>query len=288
MSSSSGSGRRRAEQMEKVAILGVGMIRFGLYPDTHHTIMARDAGLAALDDAGVSFTDIDAVYVGHLFMPAMAGVRAVKEIGMTGVPVQRVENASATGTAAMREAYLAITGGHYDTALVLGFDKMTTVIGSAPNPQDMDEAILPAAFFALWASRRMHERGTKPEHLAAIGAKNFNNGARNPMAQRQSDKPVTVEKVLASRMVAWPLTTMMSCPIGDGAAVAIVGRADLAKKLRPGRPVVRVIASELQTERYERGHLFMGPVVGPARMTVDTSRAAYEQAGLGPEDIDLV
>ena len=86
------------------------MIRFGLYPDTHHTIMGRDAGLAALDDAGVSMKDIDAVYVGHLFMPAMAGVRAVKEIGMKGVPVQRVENASATGTAAMREAYLAIAG----------------------------------------------------------------------------------------------------------------------------------------------------------------------------------
>ena len=89
-------------------------------------------------------------------------------------------------------------------------------------------------------------------------------------------------------MVAWPLTTMMSCPIGDGAACAIVGRADLAKKLRPDRPVIRVIASTLQTERYERGHLFQGPVVGPARMSIDTSRAVYEEAGLGPEDIDLV
>jgi acetyl-CoA acetyltransferase len=179
--------------MEKVAILGVGMIRFGLYPDTHHSIMARDAGLAALDDAGVRFTDIDAVYVGHLFMPPMAGVRAVKEIGMTGVPVQRVENASATGTAAMREAYLAIAGGHYDTALVLGFDKMTTVIGSAPNPQDMDEAILPAAFFAMWATRRMHERGTK-RTLAAMRRRNWNYGALNPMSQRQAKGEVTVEE----------------------------------------------------------------------------------------------
>src|SRR5215510_375598 len=274
--------------MEKVAILGVGMIRFGLYPDTHHTIMGRDAGLAALDDAGVTMKDIDAVYVGHLFMPAMAGVRAVKEIGMTGVPVQRVENASATGTAAMREAYLAIAGGHYDTALVLGFDKMTTVIGSAPNPQDMDEAILPAAFFAMWATRRMHERGTKPEHLAAIAAKNWNYGALNPMSQRQAKERVTVEKVLEARMVSWPLTAMMSCPIGDGAACAIVGRPEIARRLRPGRPVVKVLASELQTERYERGHLFIGPVVGPARMSIDTSRAVYEEAGLGPEDMDLV
>ena len=140
----------------------------------------------------------------------------------------------------------------------------------------------------MWATRRIHERGTKPEHLARIAAKNWNNGALNPMSQRRPDKVITAEKVLGSRMVAWPLTAMMSCPIGDGAACAIVGRADLAKKLRPDRPVVRVLASDLQSERYERGHLFMGPVVGPARMTVDTSTAVYEGSGVGPKDLDLV
>jgi len=253
--------------MEKVAILGVGMVRFGLYPDTHHSVLGRDAGLAALDDAGVSFNDMDAVYVGQLFLPPMAGVRMVKEIGMSGVPIQRVENASATGTCAMREAYLAIAGGHYDTALVVGFDKMTMVMGSAPNPQDMDEAILPAAFFAMWATRRMHERGTKPEHLAAIAAKNWNYGALNPMSQRQASEMVTVEKVLGARMVSWPLTAMMSCPIGDGAAAVVLCRADLAKKFQPSRPVIRIAASHLGSEVYERGHLFMGPVVGPAPMS---------------------
>jgi len=175
--------------------------------------------------------------------------------------------------------------------MVLGFDKMTAMIQETTqgtDPANLEDAILPAAFFALWATRRIHERGTKPEHLASIAAKNWNNGALNPMAQRVSDKPVTVEKVLASRMVAWPLTTMMSCPIGDGAACAIVGRPEIARKLRPGRPVVRVVASELQSERYARGHLFMGPVVGPAQMTVDSSRAVYEESGLGPKDIDLV
>ncbi len=274
--------------MEKVAVLGVGMIRFGMYPDTHHTVMARDAGLAALDDAGIGFQDIDAVYTGHIFMMTMSGVRAVKEIGMTGVPVQRVENASATGTCALREAYLAIAGGHYDRVLVLGFDKMTTVMGSAPNPQDMDEAILPAAFFAMWATRRMHERGTKPEHLAAIAAKNWNYGALNPMSQRQPKEKVTVEKVLESRMVSWPLTAMMACPIGDGAAAVVLCRADLAKKHQPDRPVIQVAASYLGSEKYERGHLFMGPVVGPAQMSRDCAATIYPQAGIGPEDIQLV
>ena len=221
----------------------------------------------------------------------MTGVRVMKEFGLTGIPVQRIENASATGSAAFREACLAVAAGHYDVVMVLGFDKMTTMIqssGAGTAPENMEDSILPAAFFAMWATRRMHERGMKPEHLARIAAKNFNNGGKNPMSQRQPKEPVTSEKVLKSRMVAWPLTTMMSCPIGDGAACAIVGRADLAKKLRPDRPVVRVTASSLQSERYARGHLFQGPVVGPAQMTIDTSRAVYEEAGVGPKDIDLV
>jgi len=277
--------------MKDVAVLGVGMYRFGMYNDVTNAVMGREAGMAALRDAGLSFRDVNAAYVGHIFAPVMAGVRVMKEFGLTGIPVQHIENASATGSAAFREACLAVAAGHYDVVMVLGFDKMTTMIqqtSAGTAPENMEDAILPAAFFALWATRRMHERGMKAEHLARIAAKNFNNGALNPMSQRQADKPVTIEKVLGSRMVAWPLTTMMSCPIGDGAACAIVGRADLARRLRPDRPVVRVVASELQSEKYARGHLFMGPVVGPPQMTVDSARAVYEESGLGPEDLDLV
>jgi acetyl-CoA acetyltransferase len=277
--------------MKDVAVLGVGMYRFGMWGDVSNATMGREAGMAALRDAGLSFRDVQAAYVGHIFAPVMTGVRVMKEFGLTGLPVQHIENASATGSTAFREACLAVAAGHYDIAMVLGFDKMTTMIqqsSAGTAAENLEDAILPAAFFALWATRRMHERGMKPEHLARIAAKNFNNGALNPMSQRQADKPVTVEKVLGSRMVAWPLTTMMSCPIGDGAACAIVGRADLAKKLRPDRPAVRVTASTLQSERYARGHLFVGPVVGPAQMTIDASKAVYEDAGVGPEDLDLV
>ena len=274
--------------MNKVAILGVGMIRFGMYPNRSVYEMACEAGNAALDDAGLTFKDIDAVYAGQIFHPAMTAVRAVKELGLTGVPVQRIENASATGSCALREAYLQVASGQYDRVLVLGFDKMTQVMGSAPNPNDLDEAILPAAFFAMWATRRMHERGTTPEHLAKIAAKNWNYGALNPMSQRQAKETVTPEKVLGSKMVAWPLTAMMSCPIGDGAAAAIVCRADLAKKYQPGKPIVRITASHLGSEKYERGHLFMGPVVGPAQMSRDAAADLWQQSGMGPKDIDLV
>jgi acetyl-CoA acetyltransferase len=274
--------------MTKVAILGVGMIRFGMYPNRSPYEMACEAGNAALDDAGLTFRDIDAVYAGQIFHPAMTAVRAVKELGLTGVPIQRIENASATGSCALREAYLQVAAGHYDRVLVLGFDKMTQVMGSAPSANDLDEAILPAAFFAMWATRRMHERGTKPEHLAKIAAKNWNYGALNPMSQRQAKETITIEKVLDSKMVAWPLTAMMACPIGDGAAAAVVCRADLAKKYQPGKPVVRIAASHLGSEKYERGHLFMGPVVGPAQMSRDAAADLWKQSGMGPKDMHLV
>jgi acetyl-CoA acetyltransferase len=276
--------------MKDVAVLGVGMYRFGM-GEVPNNVMAREAGMMALRDAGLSFRDVNAAYVGHIFASVMTGVRVMKEFGLTGIPVQRIENASATGSAAFREACLQVASGQYDVVMVLGFDKMTTMIQQSTQgtaPENMEDSILPAGFFALWATRRMHERGMKVEHLAKIAAKNWNNGALNPMAQRQSTEPTTVERVLKSRNVAWPLTTMMSCPMGDGAACAIVGRADLAKKLRPDRPVVRVVASDLQTEKYARGHLFMGPVVGPAQMTIDTSQKVYNEAGVGPKDLDLV
>jgi acetyl-CoA acetyltransferase len=276
--------------MKDVAVLGVGMCRFGM-GDVPNNVMARQAGMIALRDAGVSFRDVNAAYVGHIFASVMTGVRVMKEFGLTGIPVQRIENASATGSAAFREACLQVAAGHYDVVMVLGFDKMTTMIQQSTQgtaPENMEDSILPAAFFALWATRRMHERGMKVEHLARIAAKNWNNGALNPMAQRQATEPTTVERVLKSRMVAWPLTTMMSCPMGDGAACAIVGRADLAKKLRPDRPVVRVVASDLQSEKYVPGHIFIGPVVGAPQMTVDTSNKVYNEAGVGPNDLDLV
>ena len=277
--------------MKNVAILGVGMHRFGMWPDKSNGDMSLEAGQAALKDAGLTFRDVQAAFVGHIFAPVMSGIRVMKEFGLTGIPIQRIENASATGSAAFREACWAVESGRYDCVMVLGFDKMTAMIQESSantDPANLEDAILPAAFFALWATRRMHERGMKPEHLAKIAAKNWNNGSLNPMSQRQADKPVTWEKALGSSMVAWPLTKMMSCPIGDGAACVIVGRPELAKRLNPGRPVVRVAASHLGSEIYARGHLFVGPVVGPARMTVDGAKAVYEEAGIGPKDLDLV
>lgn len=278
-------------KLEDVAVLGVGMVRFGVYPGKTNYDLAREVGLAALGDAGIGFGDVDEAFVGYLFGLPMTGIKAMKELGLTGLPVTHVENASATGLVTFREAAFAVASGRCDVALALGFDKMTEAAATSPRGLGgrdvIDSVILPAAYFSLWAMRRMHERGTRPEHFAKIAAKNWNHGALCPWSHRQPSEPVTAEQVLASRKVAEPMTTMMTAPVDDGAAAAVLARKDFARRLHPGRPLVLPVASALQTETYTPGHTFLGPVVGPATMTRDTARQAYEEAGLGPEDLSV-
>jgi acetyl-CoA acetyltransferase len=275
-----------------VAVLGVGQVRFGVHRAKSAIELAREAGLLALDDAGVDLRRVNEAFVGYLQAAPMLGIKAMKEFGLTGLPVTHVENASATGLVAFREAAHAVASGRAEVALALGFDKMSEMArggqgGRGIGRDSIDSVILPAAYFALWAMRRMHERGTKPQHFAKIAAKNWNHGALCPVADRQADHRVTPEEVLASRMVAEPLTAMMACPADDGAACAILARPSLVRELQPGRPLVRVLSSALQSETYTPGHTFVGPVVGPATMSRDTANEAYRDAGLGPEDVDL-
>ena len=279
-------------KLQDVAVIGVGMTRFGVYKNRTLTDLAREAGMRALDDAGISFRDVGEAFVGYMTPAPMTGVKIMKEFGLTGLPVTHVENASATGLVAFREAAHAVSSGRCDVAMALGFDKMTDMAaggaqGRGAGRDTIDSVILPAAYFALWAMRRMHDRGTRPEHFARIAAKNLNFGALNPFSHRQPDHRVTIEEVLASPKVAEPLTAMMACPVDDGAACAIVARKDLARKLARGRPLVAPLSSVLRSETYTRGHTFLGPVVGPASMTRDAAQKAYDEAGVGPEDVSL-
>jgi acetyl-CoA acetyltransferase len=278
-------------RIEAAAVAGIGMVRFNRYPDRSGAHLARDAGLLALRDAGITLADVDEAFVGYIQPAAMIGIKAMKELGLTGLPVTHIENASATGLVAFREAAWAVASGRAEVAMALAFDKMTDMARNAPSRgtgrDQLDSTILPAAYFALWAQRRMHDHGTRPEHFAAIAAKNWNHGALNPLSHRRPDHTVTVEEVLASQMVAEPLTAMMACPADDGAACAIVASTDWVRRHHPDRRIVRPVSSALQSEAYSPGHTFLGPVVGPATMSRATAQQAYHEAGLGPDDIDL-
>ena len=199
---------RRGLKFEGVAVAGIGMVRFATrcatYPLMH---MARDAGLLALHDAGMTLADVDEAFVGYITPGSMIGVKAMKELGLTGLPVTHIENASATGLVAFREAAWAVASGRAEVAMALCFDKMTEMGGQRRRV---------AAAGATRSTRRSCPRRTSrcgrsgactttappSRRFAAIAAKNWNHGALSPMSHRQPDHVVTVEEVLASRMVA--------------------------------------------------------------------------------------
>jgi acetyl-CoA acetyltransferase len=277
-----------SKMARRVFVVGVGMHPFG-NEGIPATDMGYVAGVAALDDAGVDFPEVGALYNGYIGGGITAGVHLAKDLGLTGIPVTHVENASATGSSAFGEAVHAVAGGRVDVAMALGFDDMNRMGGlgrSGRRGLGAEDVMLPAAFFAMWATRRMHEVGTSVETFAAIAAKNWNHARENPMAQRRADHEVTVEEVLASTMISYPHTSKMACAAGGGAAAAIVASEDVARRL--GGPMIEVVASQQRSETYTDGHVFLGAVIGPSQMTRDTAADAYEQAGLGPNDLDMV
>lgn len=272
----------------EVYVVGVGMHPFR-NDNTPMRKLAFVSAREALADAGLKYRDVGAVYTGYLTGMVMDGVTYSKDLGLTGAPITHVENASATGSSAFREAVLNVAGGHSEVAMAWGFDDLNNLQGVGSSRPGMEGVILPAAFFALWGNRRMHERGTKVETFAKIAAKNWNMARYNPMAQRRADHEMTVEEILASRVIAEPFTAKMAAATGGGGACAIIATKEIATRIarEQGRPLIKVAASAQESERYTEGHIFMGAVVGPPEMTRTTVKQAYEQAGFGPEDVSL-
>lgn len=271
--------------MRDVFVVGAGPAPVAKHPVGTGRALALEAGVAALRDAGCSFADVDAFFAGVASPESPRAPAVAKQFGLTGVPVQQVMNASASGLSAIHAALLAIESGRHDVVLVIGYDVPDR---DAPNPIAAQGYQPPITLFAQWAQRRMHEVGTKPEHLAMVAAKNWNYARSIPYAARQADHEVTVEEVLKSRMAAAPLTTMMATPWVLGAAAVVLASKKGAEKIGCGGTVARIRASAFQSEVYEPHHIFEHAIVGPSKMTADTARTAYGQAGVDPGDIDLV
>ncbi len=272
--------------MRDVAVVGVGMVRFGRYPERALADLGSDAVVAALKDSGLAWGDVQAAYSAVVGGGMTPGTRILGEMGLTGVSITNVENASASGSTAFREAYLAVASGLYDVALALGAGKMTRTMGGLGGAEPGDQAraramgpLPPAGLFAMRTRRRMHEYDTTIEPYALVSVKNHRHGAQNPFAQYQ--KELTLDEVKSGRMVCDPLTVLHCCPTGDGAAAAIVTSRERAQALGSGPPIT-IAASAFRSELYTSAS-HPNPDI-----TSLTSQEAYEQAGLGPEDIDLV
>ncbi len=269
--------------MKGVSVIGVGMIPFGKYPETNITDLGWPAVKAAIKDAGIDARRIQAVYSGTARGGAMVGQRIMGRLGLAGLPIVNVENACSSSSSAMAQGVMAVSSGAYDMVLVIGVEKLTK-FGGGTLPLDEDDwevrlGLTMPALYAMRAQRYMHDFGISLKDVASVSVKNRKNGALNPDAQMR--KEVSVEEVLASRMIADPFTLLQCCPTGDGAAAIILASNAVAKQLSDNPIEVR--ASHLTSGRFMSGFRDM---TSP-EITVRGARETFEESGLGPEDIDV-
>jgi acetyl-CoA acetyltransferase len=272
---------------ERVAIAGTGVHPFGRFDGTTVTEMGVTAVRAALAEA--DHPPFQAAFCATVYSGVAAGHKVLGALGLTGVPIVDVEAGCASGGAALMLAASAIRAGQYDTVLVFGIEKMPRgIIRSSFFEPWREQAGLAAtpAYFALRAQRLMRESGITKEQLARVVVKNRTNGIDNPNAMFR--KPTTVEEVLGSRLVCEPLHLFMLCSPNEGAAAIVLRRGDLAAPSAPTLAAA-VLRSHLPGSVLGEATPMSGipdeEITPPSTLAADD---AYEQAGIGPSDLDVV
>jgi acetyl-CoA C-acetyltransferase len=278
----------------RVAIIGVGIGKFGELWEKNLIDITLEAGMYAIFDSGVRGSDIDGMVIGNMSAGRFTGQEhlgalAVDMGGLGDIPAYSVEAACASGGAAVRQAYMAIKSGEHDVMLVLGTEKMSDVnqteamntisVASDWEWEGMFGATFPA-LYAFMARRHMYEYGTTEEQLALPTVKNHKNAAHNPWAQFQS--PVPIEVVMNSGMLADPLRILHSAPVTDGAAGLMMCREDLAKKFTD-TPVF-VDASD---QRSDTLALHDRQSITTMSSVVTSTKYALKEAKLELKDIDV-
>ncbi|WP_416482178.1 thiolase C-terminal domain-containing protein [Streptomyces sp. CL12] len=290
----------------KAYVAGVGMTRFEK-PETRdwqYWDMVREAGGAALADARIGYDEVEQVPVGYCFQPSTAGQRAVCELGLTGIPVYNVSNNCATGATALMLARQLVEGGAADCVLALGFEKMSRgSLGGGAGSGDLAASPVarhygvmaarhgftrtpPTAQLFAAAAREHQERyGTTEAQLAAVAAKNHRHSAHNPNAQFRD--VYDIAGILAAPMVHPPLTRLQCSPTSDGAAAAVVVSERFAER-RSLTGLVEIAGQAMATdteETFASGSCI--DVVGQP-LSRAAARQAYDRAGLGIEDVDVI
>ena len=273
--------------MRDVYVLGAAMIKFGRYPDKDVSELAAEAALLALKDAGMTIKEIQLLASGNLIQSnAMVGQRILQQIGQTGIPIINVSNACATGSTALREAYFAVGSGEYDVAMAVGSEQMgkAGLLGGGGRGESVEGVLgsgLMPAVFGQAGVEHMRAYGTTAEQFAKVSVKNHKHSTKNPLSQYQVE--VKLEDVLNARMVAYPNTLYMCCPTGDGAAAAILVSEAVMKK-HTTKPV-KIACSVLTSDPWTPRDLTLPDV---STLTRNAAKMAYDKAGIGPEDLDLV
>ncbi|MGH9246872.1 MAG: lipid-transfer protein [Acidimicrobiales bacterium] len=289
----------------KVYVVGVGMTKFEKpgrregwdYPD-----MALEAGTQALADAGVPYEEIEQACVGYVYGESTSGQRAVYQLGLTGIPVYNVNNNCSTGSTALFMAKQFVEGGIADCVLALGFEKMQKgSLGATftDRTQPMDKhfglmmelrgfvAAPPAAQIFGNAGREHMERyGTTADQLAKIAHKNHLHSTRNPRSQFQDE--YTVDEIKAAPMVYEPLTKLQCCPTSDGAAAAVLCSEEVVRRHGLEAQAVEIAGMAMTTDFPSTFDEKSAIKLIGFDMTERAAQTVYEQAGAGPEDVDVI
>jgi acetyl-CoA acetyltransferase len=277
--------------MNDVAIIGIGLHPFGRFGDKSAFQMGADAIEMALDDAGVGWNDVQCAFGGSWEVAQPDAVTGL--VGLSGIPFTNVFNACATAASAIEQTANAIRLGTYDVAVAVGMDKhprgaftADPTLVNVPAWYAENGQYVTTKFFGMKINRYMHDHGISRGTLAKVAAKNYRNGSLNPKAFRRN--PVPEEDILNSPVLNYPLTAYMFCAPDEGAAAVVMCRADLAHRFRNDPVYVR--ASAIRTRRYGAYEVntSWAAVEEDAAPTVYASRAAYEQAGISPQDVDVI
>ncbi|MFS8932902.1 thiolase family protein [Cupriavidus taiwanensis] len=272
--------------MQDIYIHGGAMTPFGRHPGVLAPELAQQAILKALADADVPAGRIQAVYCANVLGGMILGQLIVRDLGLKGIPVYNVENACASGATGVHLARHSLLAGQYDTVLVFGIEQLTALGGGTIPLQRNDHKtelyarsgmVLPAVY-AMRATRFLYERDARPADLAEVAVKNRHHGSLNPYAQQRNT--TTVEEVLASRMIADPLTLLQCCPSQVDGAAALVLSTHRPAQARPVKVLSSVVVSGMREEADDD--------ILDAEITARAARQAYVQAGLGPQDVDVV
>jgi acetyl-CoA acyltransferase len=274
--------------MSDVYVLGVDMMKFGRFPNLTVPQLGGQAALMALDDAGLTIQDMQAVYCANLGQAnGMVGQRILHEIGQTGVPVVNIANACAAGATAFREAWISIKAGLYDVVLAVGVEQMGRgLLGGKGGTGISTEGLLGAgtmpAVFAEAGMEHSRKHGTSFAQFAKVSVKNHHHSTLNPKAMYQYETPL--ETVMSAEMIAYPNTKLMCSVNVDGAAAAVLVSERKARELGMKR-AVRVKASVLTSDPWQERGLVMADI---NTCTRNAAKQAYAMAGVSPDDIDLV
>ena len=279
--------------MREVAVIGVGMNKWGEHWEKSLRQIFTEAAILALDDAGVD--KVDSMIVGCMSSGLFVGQEHLTSLladytGLAPVAAARVESACASGGLALRTGWTEVASGLSDVVLVGGVEKMTDVNGNeatyalgtaADQEYECYHGITFPGLYALIARAHMEKYGTTREQLAMVAVKNHANGSLNPLAQYPFK--ISVEAVLSSVMVADPLRILDCSPITDGAAALILAPVELARKLK--KPIVKIIGSGMATDTIA---LSARKEITWIESTYLAAKKAYAMAGKTPQDINLV